>query len=128
MTGARVTQRRLSASRRHGSGSVLLFILREDAGGRHPARRRRISGTTARINHTGVAQSSRALLSGRRGVTGDPASARRIKKKAADFSAAFQNIYPGDVLLSHAVAHAVSSAMRGLTAVFGMGTGVTLSL
>jgi hypothetical protein len=37
-------------------------------------------------------------------------------------------IDPGNVLLSHAVAHAVPSAPRGLTAVFGMGTGVTLSL
>jgi hypothetical protein len=35
---------------------------------------------------------------------------------------------PGGVLLSHAVAHAVPSALRGLTAVFGMGTGVALSL
>ena len=31
---------------------------------------------------------------------------------------------PGDVLLSHAVTHAVPSALDGLTAVFGMGTGV----
>ena len=30
----------------------------------------------------------------------------------------------GDVLLSHAVAHAVPSTLWGLTAVFGMGTGV----
>ena len=36
--------------------------------------------------------------------------------------------YPGGVLLSHAVAHAVSSAMKSLTAVFGMGTGMTSSL
>ena len=35
---------------------------------------------------------------------------------------------PGDVLLSHTVTRAVPSAMRGLTTVFGMGTGVTLSL
>ncbi len=35
---------------------------------------------------------------------------------------------PGNVLLSHAVPHAVPSALRGLTAVFGMGTGVALSL
>ena len=34
----------------------------------------------------------------------------------------------GDVLLSHTVASAVPSALRGLTAVFGMGTGVTPSL
>ncbi len=32
---------------------------------------------------------------------------------------------PGGDLRSHAVASAVSSALRGLTAVFGMGTGVS---
>ena len=37
-------------------------------------------------------------------------------------------ITPGDVLLSHAVSSAVPSGLRGLTAVFGMGTGVTPSL
>ena len=31
---------------------------------------------------------------------------------------------PGNDLLSHTVSHAVSSALEGLTAVFGMGTGV----
>src|SRR5205085_7252511 len=35
---------------------------------------------------------------------------------------------PGDDLLFHAVSHAVPSALRGLTAVFGMGTGVSPSL
>ena len=35
---------------------------------------------------------------------------------------------PGDDLLSHTVASAVPSALRGLTTVFGMGTGVTPSL
>ena len=34
-------------------------------------------------------------------------------------------VNPGDDLLSHTVAHAVPSALEGLTAVFGMGTGVT---
>jgi hypothetical protein len=33
-------------------------------------------------------------------------------------------INPGDNLLSHAVTHAVPSALEGLTTVFGMGTGV----
>ena len=37
------------------------------------------------------------------------------------------NFNPGDDLVSHAVARAVPSALRGLTSVFGMGTGVTLS-
>ena len=32
---------------------------------------------------------------------------------------------PGSDLLSHAVTHAVPSAVEGLTSVFGMGTGVT---
>ena len=34
----------------------------------------------------------------------------------------------GDVLLSHTLERAVPSGLRGLTAVFGMGTGVTPSL
>jgi hypothetical protein len=33
----------------------------------------------------------------------------------------------GNVLLSHTVAHAVPSALKGLTSVFGMGTGVSPS-
>jgi hypothetical protein len=39
----------------------------------------------------------------------------------------FVFIKSGDFLLSHAVSRAVPSAPRGLTSVFGMGTGVTLS-
>src|ERR1035437_3347933 len=35
---------------------------------------------------------------------------------------------PGDVLLSRAVTSTVPSALKGLTAVFGMGTGVSPSL
>jgi hypothetical protein len=35
---------------------------------------------------------------------------------------------PGNYLVSHKVALAVPSALRGLTSVFGMGTGVTLSV
>ncbi len=38
------------------------------------------------------------------------------------------NINPGSDLLSHTVTSAVPSAMRGLTSVFGMGTGVSPSL
>src|SRR4051794_24795017 len=37
-------------------------------------------------------------------------------------------IVSGDVLLSHAVARAVPSALRGLASGFGMGPGVSLSL
>ncbi len=37
-------------------------------------------------------------------------------------------IYPGGDLRSHTVTRAVSSARRGLTSVFGMGTGVTLAV
>ena len=35
---------------------------------------------------------------------------------------------PGGDLRSHTVTRAVSSARRGLTSVFGMGTGVTLAV
>ena len=34
----------------------------------------------------------------------------------------------GDVVLSHTISRAVPSALRGLTTVFGMGTGVTLAV
>src|SRR5579872_6388668 len=40
---------------------------------------------------------------------------------------ALHEIIPGDDLLSHTLARAVPSALRGLTAVFGMGTGVSPS-
>ena len=36
-------------------------------------------------------------------------------------------IKAGDVVLSHTISRAVPSALRGLTTVFGMGTGVTLA-
>ena len=40
------------------------------------------------------------------------------------FNPGASKFYPGSDLLSHAVASAVPSALEGLTAVFGMGTGV----
>jgi hypothetical protein len=40
----------------------------------------------------------------------------------------FLQFNPGNDLVSHKVALAVPSAQRGLTSVFGMGTGVTLSI
>jgi hypothetical protein len=36
--------------------------------------------------------------------------------------------WSGNVLFSHGATPAVSSGLKGLTAVFGMGTGVSLSL
>ena len=48
----------------------------------------------------------------------NPHKTKRIPKKVS-----FVN--SGDVLLSRAVAHQVSSALKSLTTVFGMGTGVT---
>jgi hypothetical protein len=53
------------------------------------------------------------------------ADVRRKKKKARSIRAGLQN--PGSVLLSHRVAPAVPSALKSLTSVFGMGTGVTSS-
>ena len=46
-------------------------------------------------------------------------------KKPADPFGSAGFIYPGSDLLSHCLAAAVSSALEGLTSVFGMGTGVT---
>jgi hypothetical protein len=50
------------------------------------------------------------------------------KERAHPRGVSSPNLNPGNVLLSHTVAHAVPSAQRGLTTVFGMGTGVALSL
>ena len=48
-------------------------------------------------------------------------------RKAPSEDGAFQN-YAGDHLISHTLTRAVPSAQRGLTSVFGMGTGVTLAV
>ena len=48
-------------------------------------------------------------------------------KKPDPVDRAFR-IKPGDFLLSHTLARAVPSGLRGLTSVFGMGTGGSLSL
>ena len=47
------------------------------------------------------------------------------KKEKANCYEQLAFIYAGDDLLSHTVSRAVQSARRGLTSVFGMGTGVT---
>jgi hypothetical protein len=50
-----------------------------------------------------------------------------MKKPAQVYPERASRNNPGGFLLSHAVARAVPSAPRGLTSVFGMGTGVALS-
>jgi hypothetical protein len=50
-----------------------------------------------------------------------PAFSLAIAERSTQFN-------PGGDLRSHTVARAVSSAQRGLTTVFGMGTGVTLAI
>src|SRR5436190_22851595 len=52
----------------------------------------------------------------------------RKKPLASNDARGFLLINPGNDLVSHKVALAVPSAQRGLTSVFGMGTGVTLSI
>src|SRR5690242_7682340 len=53
---------------------------------------------------------------------------REVKKEARKFPSGLIKLIPGGVLLSHTVSRAVPSGLRGLTAVFGMGTGGTPSL
>jgi hypothetical protein len=58
-------------------------------------------------------------------------SAAHCKNKKAGLGVNRTGLFyfnPGDDLRSHTVARAVSSARRGLTSVFGMGTGVTLAV
>ena len=50
-----------------------------------------------------------------------------LKQTALIAQGRFQKLLPGNDLLSHALTRAVPSALRGLTAVFGMGTGVSPS-
>ena len=54
-------------------------------------------------------------------------NSRICKKKKPTQSGLFLN-YPGGDLLSHTVPRVVPLALKGLTAVFGKGTGVTPSL
>lgn len=51
-----------------------------------------------------------------------------FKKKPNKRELIGAKINPGNVLLFHAVTHIVSLALAGLTALFGMGRGVTLPL
>ena len=57
-------------------------------------------------------------------INGDAKSPERSFQKARGFCL----FNPGNYLVSHKVALAVPSAQRGLTSVFGMGTGVALSV
>ena len=50
------------------------------------------------------------------------------KKPPLENQEAVIKFNPGSVLLSHPCEEAVPSALGGLTSVFGMGTGVSLSL
>src|SRR5271165_3570569 len=47
------------------------------------------------------------------------------KKEEAACDRQTTSIYVGDDLLSHTLSRAVQSALRGLTSVFGMGTGIS---
>jgi hypothetical protein len=72
-----------------------------------------------------------SLVSRLRGNDGKgryPEVIKTNKQKASWFPKrlfGFKNL--GGVLLSHAVPHAVPSALKSLTSVFGMGTGVSSS-
>jgi hypothetical protein len=69
-------------------------------------------------------ESERATGSEWRSVAGCFAERKQKRPKQFVAASAFC-FYPGGDLRSHTVARAVSSALRGLTSVFGMGTGVT---
>jgi hypothetical protein len=72
-----------------------------------------------------VSGNQRAILWSEALITWSEALITKSPLKCNPERASFNN--PGGFLLSHAVARAVPSAPRGLTSVFGMGTGVTLS-
>lgn len=53
------------------------------------------------------------------------AGVRTIKKASNPFELEAFKRCPGNVLISHTVSHAVPSALEGLTAEFGMESGVS---
>ena len=53
---------------------------------------------------------------------------RKVKQKSPPFLVGSVSLNLGNVLLSHTASHAVPSALKGLTSVFEMGTGVSPSL
>jgi hypothetical protein len=73
----------------------------------------------------GFEQQQRAADSFRRERLGGSANARGGVLSCACTPPDLPNKNPGNVLLSHQATLAVPSALEGLTAVFGMGTGVT---
>jgi hypothetical protein len=60
------------------------------------------------------------------GAAGGSGNARKCKKPLR--RVAFCENYAGNHLISHTLSRAVPSAQRGLTSVFGMGTGGTLAV
>ncbi len=68
------------------------------------------------------------LRSLKRPATGRDGDAKNARKPAGNGSGGLYGLDPGGDLLSHTAARAVPSAQRGLTSVFGMGTGVTPSV
>src|SRR5262245_66024390 len=74
-----------------------------------------------------MARWNRTNLTSKRGRRrqGDWLRRRRKKEGRSWRSAHRERSHPGGDLRSHTVTRAVSSALRGLTTVFGMGTGVT---
>ena len=88
--------------------------------------RRRQVGQRARDHGSGLRDRRSGGMSD--GAAADVRIVTRNRKGPLFFdSGPFEN-NPGSDLLSHAVSHAVPSAVTGLTSVFGMGTGVTLLL
>ena len=80
------------------------------------------SATPARCQHAGVLT---------RTCPGMRMCTRTPKRKSPPTDKCCRRAFEvkaGDVVLSHTISRAVPSALRGLTTVFGMGTGVALAL
>ncbi len=97
------------------------------------ARNRRaqvIGGTEDEPGYLQTAERCRRYFNQYHRLAEMPIAARQLEAQKPDLSRdrAFVENKPGDFLLSHTLARAVPSGLKGLTTVFGMGTGGTPSL
>ena len=138
MTAKGAVRRRKIKKGQESKGKTLCFRIRLGKEIKNPIRRltdgvfyldsrRRFAGrrTSASLRFDLCPSGDRLRLEGTASAYFGECSCTSVKiEKGQDFSRPFSIFNPGDDLLSHAVTHAVPSALEGLTSVFGMGTGV----
>jgi hypothetical protein len=115
-----------SSRRRRGVGSCGDSRMSDRVAVRHRRRGAALAGACRHDGRSGLCAAARAVLITRR--TDDDTDGRKSlpeRAKGAPYGTPFATKKPGGDLLSQGVCPQVPSARAGLTAVFGMGTGVS---